>query len=1382
MIAFDAQAADCNFSGGDTITGTCELPTSPGLTVSGSQAIIVTGAAAQTTSSFVSGSLRNSGVISGTTDGIRNTVGTLGGFISSGGTISGAENAINLTNMTRFISNTGTISSSGGVGIRVTSGILAGGIVNDGLISGVTEAIRIDRARFEDFSTFSVISNFGTITATGGDAFRSGNSLAGAATSIVGSINNYGLISGNRALVFDGGTSQVGSIRNSISGDSISGFLIGEIAGTNTGIHIGSTSVSSTISGSIQNQGLIRGGNTGIYIQNGDLTSLRNYGGTITGSLANSTAVWISQGQIVDGISNSGTIGGTASGSTAIKIGDGTNAGTVGGAFYIPGITNSGTIGLGTVGIDIRSGSELTDSLVNSGTISADVTAIQVLGTLANNLISGDAIVNSGTISGLSDSAIRVGSGSLAGTISGSISNTGLISGNSAIVIEQNGTLAGQLTNDGTIAGSASSYGLLNSGSMTGGIQNNGLIYGGPSGRSGTAIGVLGSDALSPARISSGITNVGTISGESGIFVNEYGTIAGGISNSGYILAQTLGLSGGGSAISVLGLVSGSGGRASIINTATIDGGTTGSGIAIGTSYAGTLSGSIQNSGTIEGGISGIQVFNGTIIGGITNSASGVISGSQANSSAILIAGGYGTATGGLSGGIRNLGTIGGATSGARGLVIGDGTFSNTVSGGLTNSGTIGRGSLGIDIQNLSSLTGGLANAGTIAGSTTAVNVLGVLANNGTGNAITNSGLITSSAGSAINVGGTVAGTISGSIQNSGQITGATNGIQVASNGVINGQISNAGTITGGNALNLLNTTNSFVINNSGVLDGNVLLGINTLNLNDVGSVINGSISGGTASQINLTGAFTNSNAVNSIEVGSLNIQSGATLNLVNPITLIGTSPLLNNAGTLVLAAGATQTLTGNYSQASGAVLTTGLASASSYGKLVVDGNASLSSGSEINVNVIGSPSIPSNTTLSGIISATGTLTATPSTITVTDNSALLDFSLTASASSLDLIARQSSANNFISAVQGNNNPSAVGAATTLQALSTSGSATWDPVFTAFNQMATTEQVSNGVSQTVPVLVGAGSQATATVMQNFNDVIDSRTSVKQGLVSKEEFIGNQEVWLKPLGSWAEQNQVNNVAGYRGNTGGLILGVDRAISQKTSLGLAFVFANSNLSSNSAAAPSSLNINSYQAGAYGHHRFTPSTMLNYQADIGINQNKGSRSISFMGTTANSSYDSYSSHLGLGLNHHLQGNDRFTLIPLIRADYIGVMSNAYTEDGAGPLSLRVNQQNYSQVLMTTGAKAEYALPNRLKIVGNLTAGYNVINQPVQISSSFVGGGSSFTTNGLSLSPWLYSAGLGLVGKTEDNIDLSIRYDIQTSSSGYFNQIASARVRFLF
>ena len=69
-------------------------------------------------------------------------------------------------------------------------------------------------------------------------------------------------------------------------------------------------------------------------------------------------------------------------------------------------------------------------------------------------------------------------------------------------------------------------------------------------------------------------------------------------------------------------------------------------------------------------------------------------------------------------------------------------------------------------------------------------------------------------------------------------------------------------------------------------------------------------------------------------------------------------------------------------------------------------------------------------------------------------------------------------------------------------------------------------------------------------------------------------------------------------------------------------------------------------------------------------------------------------------------------------------------------------------------------------------MPASVTMLKRPAQISAAFAGGGDSFVTSGLSLSPWLYSAGLGLVATRGDNVDLSVRYGVQASPSGFLQQ----------
>jgi hypothetical protein len=73
----------------------------------------------------------------------------------------------------------------------------------------------------------------------------------------------------------------------------------------------------------------------------------------------------------------------------------------------------------------------------------------------------------------------------------------------------------------------------------------------------------------------------------------------------------------------------------------------------------------------------------------------------------------------------------------------------------------------------------------------------------------------------------------------------------------------------------------------------------------------------------------------------------------------------------------------------------------------------------------------------------------------------------------------------------------------------------------------------------------------------------------------------------------------------------------------------------------------------------------------------------------------------------------------------------------------------------------------------------GYNLLNDRLQISAAYAAGGDSFVTTAFSNSPWLYTAGIGLAANQIDDVDLSVRYGLQTSPSGYLGQSGSFALR---
>jgi len=98
---------------------------------------------------------------------------------------------------------------------------------------------------------------------------------------------------------------------------------------------------------------------------------------------------------------------------------------------------------------------------------------------------------------------------------------------------------------------------------------------------------------------------------------------------------------------------------------------------------------------------------------------------------------------------------------------------------------------------------------------------------------------------------------------------------------------------------------------------------------------------------------------------------------------------------------------------------------------------------------------------------------------------------------------------------------------------------------------------------------------------------------------------------------------------------------------------------------------------------------------------------------------------------------------------------------------------------LMLSAGMKGAYRIADRMWLTADGAAGYNLLNNRLQISAAFAGDGESFVTTAFSQSPWLYSAGIGLTSKRTDDLDLSMRYGVQTSPSGFLNQTGSFTLR---
>ena len=370
------------------------------------------------------------------------------------------------------------------------------------------------------------------------------------------------------------------------------------------------------------------------------------------------------------------------------------------------------------------------------------------------------------------------------------------------------------------------------------------------------------------------------------------------------------------------------------------------------------------------------------------------------------------------------------------------------------------------------------------------------------------------------------------------------------------------------------------------------------------------------------------------------------------------------------------------------------------------------------------------------------------------------------------------------------NAPAALGAADALYNIASSPtglSSQWVPVLNqleSFTGLAFT----SAISQTMPVLAGASSLATAQIQSEVNQITRLRQDALNAATMTHVFAGDRHVWGKAFGNRSSQGGLNNVPGYDTDTGGLIFGFEKAVSPGANIGLSVGFAQSHIESQSASAPSSLDMTSYQASLYGHYNPSPDWQLVYQAGAALYNNSSSRTLSSFsgvaGGSANASghYNSYVGFAGLGLKKRMAISLATTISPEVRVDYTSVQTESYTETGADNLSLQVASQTFNTLYSSLGLRIDHALDDRLTLAANIGASYNALDTQAQLVSTFAGGGPAFTTTGLSTSPWLFNAGVGIYGLIQDGVRISLSYNLTQSNSQYTNQMVNIDLQVLF
>ncbi len=341
-----------------------------------------------------------------------------------------------------------------------------------------------------------------------------------------------------------------------------------------------------------------------------------------------------------------------------------------------------------------------------------------------------------------------------------------------------------------------------------------------------------------------------------------------------------------------------------------------------------------------------------------------------------------------------------------------------------------------------------------------------------------------------------------------------------------------------------------------------------------------------------------------------------------------------------------------------------------------------------------------------------------------------------------------------------------------------------DPALLAyFAGLTTDQQLSEAASQTLPLLVGATPQVIFNALGNTNRIIQDRPSANSGMNSGDEMLMDTHAWAKVFGSLHDQDDRNQVVGYDGHSKGLVFGFDGDLNDRTTLGVAFAYGNTNVTGNTNL--NSAEIDSYQMVGYGSYAINDRTEVNFQADVGLSKTDGERIMVIpVAGQANSDYDSVSVHVGTGIAKSFDLGPRTQIAPTARIDYTRVDSDSYTETGSAavtPFLNQVSSETAEALEVGLGAKLSHQVGDKTRLDAELGVAYDTMNEAATITSSFVGGGASFTTTGIKPDPWIKRLGLGITSTLNNGAEITASYDID-SRQDFTDQSVSVKFRMMF
>lgn len=620
-----------------------------------------------------------------------------------------------------------------------------------------------------------------------------------------------------------------------------------------------------------------------------------------------------------------------------------------------------------------------------------------------------------------------------------------------------------------------------------------------------------------------------------------------------------------------------------------------------------------------------------------------------------------------------------------------------------------------------------------------------------------------------------------------------------------------------GTGVALTGNSTSTTLNNAGVIDGGVA-GIFMADTAGASSILNTGfiVGGGSGNAVVLAdqstvNQFDNKGVIGALEGDAIQVSTTSTIvsGINNEGIIVGRvnapGSNLSNSGILELLSNQQPSTVNNYLQSSTGTLALQADNTSSYGQLRVGGNASLEGRTFVITR--GSTGFANGDELVDVVTASN-ITGTPS--AVLDDSLRFQFvqEQTATSYSLRIVDTQlTTVTNAVTTTS--NNPSLAEVGTVLDTViinnnnnnnnNNNSSSPQTPncngalasTVCAITSSFNASQINKNVVQLAPLMDGSMPYIEMNNLRAFGNIVGSRQESVHGQGYTSEFNPEKYLWIRPIGRWDNQSSRGDYAGYNADTRGIAIGADGMVYDRTRLGLALGMSRTDVNDNSSDIRHDARVDSWNMLVYGGFDFTPDTAMTWQTGFGRNNTTGNRylnienpadgSTAYRGT-AHSDYDSDTFQAGVGLQSTFHPQDDIILRPELRTDYYRVKDKGYKESGADDVGLKVDDNTTEALVVSSKLKAGIKLSEIVDVHGYVGVGYDTMNNRSETTAAFIGSADTpFTYDGMSESPWIAMAGVGVTAKFNDVLDGTVQYDADQRTK-FTSQSVSLKLRYAF